>query len=125
MIRQGTPFSPIVLILLSIVTCGLFIIYWYFKILNELIQAEAPATGNDPVIDFLLAVVTCGLYGIYVDYCISRALVELQRRIGIPVNETAAIVIVLDVFGFGVIGSALHQKELNRIWESLQGGGTQ
>ncbi len=115
---RGTVRSPGLVVLFAIITCGIYIIYWYFKTLGELRDAGHSPTGNPPMLDFLIALITCGIYGIFVDYRISKTLVELQTARGLPINDTAVLVILLDIFGLGVIGSAIQQSELNKIWSS-------
>jgi hypothetical protein len=67
-------------------------------------------------------VTTCrGIYGIYVDYRISKVLVEMQPRAGLPVNDVSTLVVVLDIFGLSVVTSAIHQSELDRIWTAPGG----
>jgi len=41
--------------------------------------------------------------------------------IRLRLNDTATLVVVLDILGLGVVGSAVHQSELNRIWEARRG----
>jgi hypothetical protein len=113
---KGTVRSPGMVVLLSIVTCGLYLVNWYFKTLDEMREAGFAATGNSTMVDFLLTLLACSIYGIYVDYRISKALVAMQQGAGLPVNDVSLIVIILDVFGFTVITSAIHQSELNKIW---------
>jgi hypothetical protein len=113
---SGSVRSPGLLILFSILTCGIYLIYWYFQTYGDLQRNGQPPTGHSAGIDFLLVIITLGIYGIFVDYRISKSLVELQRAAMLPINDTATVVIVLDVFGLGVIGSAVHQSELNRVW---------
>ena len=104
--------------LFSLITCGFYLIYWYFKTLGEMADAGHSSTGNAPILDFLIAVVTCGIYGIFVDYRISKAIVELQQDAALPINDTAVLVVLLDIFGLSVITSAIHQNELNKLWSS-------
>lgn len=118
---RGTVRSPGLVVVFSIITCGFYLIYWYFQTLGEMTEAGQNPTGNSALLDFSIVLVTCGIYGIYVDYRISKTLVEMQEAAGLRLNDTATLVVVLDILGLGVVGSAVHQSELNRIWEARRG----
>jgi|SRR5581483_5293557 len=109
--------SPAWVLVLSIITCGIYHVYWYFATLYEMRDAGHSPTGNSPWLDFLLAVVTFGLYGFYVDYRIGKEIVDMQAARGLRENDTSIMAVVLDIFGLGVVASALQQSELNRVWE--------
>ena len=56
--------NPVVVVVLSLVTCSVYAFYWLYATTKEL----AEVTGDrrlDPTIDLLLAIVTAGLWGIY------------------------------------------------------------
>jgi hypothetical protein len=118
---RGTVRSPGLVILFAIITCGFYMIYWYFQTLGELNTSGHIPTGNSPLLDFLIVIVTCGVYGIYVDYRISKVILELQQERRLPLSDTATLVVLLDVLGLGVVGSAVHQNELNKVWASENG----
>lgn len=105
------------MILVTLITCGFYMIRWYFAVLGELTRAGKSPTGNSPWLDFLLALLTCGLWGLFVDYRIAKTVAELQAAHGIvPPNDTTLVVLVLDIVGLGLIGSAVQQSEMNRLW---------
>ncbi len=114
--------DPVLVLVLSLVTCGLYLIYWYGKIYDELMELDGRTpTGNSFPLDFFLFIVTCGLWGIYADYRISEQLSELGARRGKKVNNSALIVVVLDVVAYftgyltNVVSSAIHQDILNKL----------
>lgn len=117
--------SPALVFLLSIVTCGLYLIYWYVQVYKEMEQLTGKTpTGNGYFIDFLLTVVTCGVWGIIVDYKISIQLDELLVARGLPPQDSGMIVIVLDIASYFTAAitymatSALQQDILNKVWET-------
>jgi hypothetical protein len=118
----GKERSPALVLLFSIITCGIYHVYWYFAVLYEMRDAGHSPTGNSPWLDFLIAVVTLGLYGFYVDYRIGKEILELQAERGLRENDTSVMAVVLDIFGLGVVASALQQSELNRVWGSRATG---
>lgn len=59
--------NPIVVIILSMVTCGVYWFYWMYKITEELRDATGDETLK-PGTDLLLGLVTCGMWGLYTEY---------------------------------------------------------
>ncbi len=114
--------SPVLVFVLTIITCGLYLVYWYYVTYRniERLTGSTP-TGNVFVFDLVIAVVTVLIWGIYVDYKISQRINELNRRYGLDEDDTTVLVVVLDlavyVTGYltGIISSAIHQHQLNRI----------
>lgn len=112
--------SPIVVFLLSVVTLGLYLIYWYHRVYVEwaALTGRTP-TGNGFLLDLLLHVVTCGVWGIYVDYCISQEIANYRKSRGLPDNDSTLAVIILDVAAYFTvaityfISSAVQQDQLN------------
>ena len=118
--------SGIVLVL-SVVTCGIYLFFWYHETYRELeeLAGETP-TGNSYWVDLLLNFVTCSLYGIFVDYKISQQIEALYRNHSVPnPPDTATAAILLDVAAFftgyftNFITSAIHQDHLNKLVRHL------
>lgn len=105
-------------VLMTVLTCGLYLVRWYFAVLGELDRAGRSPMGHSRWVDFLLCIVTLGLWGLFVDYRIAKTIAQLQeeRHVTRP-NDTSTIVLLLDLFGVGLIGSALQQSEINRLWK--------
>jgi len=59
--------SSIVVVLLSIVTCGVYWFYWMYAITVEIRDATGDDTLN-PGMDLLLNIITCSLWGLYTEY---------------------------------------------------------
>jgi len=123
--------SPALVVVLGIVTCGLYLIYWYYKVYGELVSLRGKTpTGNSFGLDFLLTIVTCGIWGVYVDYRISLEIAAAQKDRGMTVMDTAELVIILDVIAYlsfyftGIISSAIQQDALNKFTENASGGAT-
>lgn len=123
--------SAAFVLLMSLVTCGLYLCYWYYEIYNDLKELHGTTpTGNDYFLDFLLVIVTCGLWGVYVDYAISDKLNAIQDNAGMPANDTTTLAIILDVMAFAVgltnlITSMIHQDQVNKIHAHLAATGLQ
>ena len=112
--------SPPLVFVFSVITLGIYLIYWYNRVYAEWreLTGKTP-TGNDFLVDLLLAVVTCGVWGIYIDFRISQEITKYRTSRGIPGNDTTIAVLVLDIAAYitltftYLISSALQQDLLN------------
>jgi len=103
-----------VYIVLSIVTCGLFAIYWFVVLADDI----AILRGQDQpkgIVDLLLGFITCGIYFIYCMYQYPRYLVEIQHKKGQLINDISVITVVLSIFGLGIVSYAMIQNEVNKL----------
>jgi hypothetical protein len=122
--------SPASVLLLSIFTCGLYLLYWYYVIYRDLeaLTGSTP-TGNTYLLDLILVLITCGIWGVYVDYKISLQIMELKKEMGMSTSDIAMPVILLDLFAYmscwftNYISSLIHQDELNKILDHASGHG--
>lgn len=102
-------------IIFSIVTCGLYNIYWNYrqmKAMNALLGREE--------FDFakwaILTLVTCGIYHVYYEYRMGNELQIWLTQNGRPVNPHLALIgLLLSVFGLTVVADAVYQHELNKL----------
>ncbi|MDR3293766.1 MAG: DUF4234 domain-containing protein [Clostridiales bacterium] len=103
-------------ILLSIVTCGIYSLYWFVVTTNEIESElnEKDGTLSNGGTALLLDIVTCGIYGIYWYYKQGQRIAKLQRQVGLPEKDNSTTYLLLSVFGFGIIASALMQDDLNK-----------
>ena len=112
-------------IILSIVTCGIYAMYWLVKLTDETHAAlgrENTAKGTTALI---FTIITCGIYGFYWVYMMGEAITEAKTKRGMHADgNTAFIYVALYFFGLGLISQALLQDSLNDIIEH-DGNGSQ
>ena len=105
-----------VAIILSIVTCGIYGIYWLIKIADEINEASGDQNGTSGAMVFLLSIVTCGIYMFYWLYKAGEKLNTAKTMRGLPADSSAGIIyLVLAIFGLSIVSYALIQSELNKI----------
>ncbi len=118
-----TPRSPATVLVLCVVTCGLYQLFWYHHIYEETVAVagETP-TGNGYWLDLLLTVITCGVYGVFVDYKLCNLLNGVLQELGHRVDKNeSTVVVVLDVSAYltgwmaNLVTTALAQDQLNKI----------
>ena len=101
-------------ILLTIITCGIYGIYW-MVVLNDEINAMSGrqgATSGGTVV--LLSIVTCGIYGIYWMYKMGEGIEVIHEAHGDIRGSAPILYLVLSLFGLGIVSYALMQSELNK-----------
>jgi hypothetical protein len=100
-------------IILSVLTCGLFQIYWFIVLADDIKRLRGGTKPNG-VIDFLLGFITCGIYMLYCYYQYPKYIVEIQEKRGIEANDVSLISLLVGIF-FGIISLAVIQNEVNKI----------
>lgn len=102
-------------IILSIVTCGIYGIYWFICLTNDT-NAVAQTEGTSGGMAFLLSLVTCGIYGLYWMYKQGEKLDNAKRAKGLSGESNSGILyLILSLFGLGIISYALMQDSLNKL----------
>lgn len=101
-------------IILSLVTCGVYWIYWFVVLTNEMNKASGKENETSGGVALLLSFVTCGIYDIYWFYkmCQKRAIIENRK-------PSKGLWVFLAIIGFRIpfISMVLYgllQSSLNR-----------
>lgn len=102
-----------VAIILTIVTCGIYGIYWFIVLTDDARLASGDSQAPSGGIAFLLTLVTCGIYGIYWAYKMGKTLAMAKQKANLPVEDNSVLYLILQLFGLGIINYALMQNELN------------
>lgn len=104
-----------VCIVLTLVTCGIYGIYWIVCLTNDVNTVSGDVNGTSGGMVVLLMIVTCGIYGIYWAYKQGEKLDFTKNNRGIPSSNSGVLYLILQIFGFGIIAYALMQNELNKL----------
>lgn len=102
-------------IILSIVTCGIYGIYWFICLVNDTNTVSGNTDGTSGGMVFLLTLVTCGIYGLYWAYKQGEKLDQAKASRNIPASNSGIVYLLLFLFGLGIIAYALMQNELNNL----------
>ncbi len=101
-----------VCIILSLVTCGIYGLYWYVCLANDINTASGSQDTSGGMV-LLLTLVTCGIYGLYWAYKCGEKIDLMNEKRGIPSSNGGILYLLLYFFG-GIIAYALIQNELNK-----------
>lgn len=101
-------------ILLSVLTCGIYGIYWFVKLTDE----SNTASGSDAASGALAIVytlITCGIYSFYWNYKMGQKMHEAGKRYGVEIADNSVLYLILSLFGLGIVNYCLIQSDLNRL----------
>lgn len=104
--------SIVTAIILTIITCGIYSIYWMVK-LNDELNTIAQKRGISGGMLILLSIVTCGIYSYYWYYKMGENVDEINKNS----SNTPILYIILAIFGFSIVNLALMQDAINKAVE--------
>ncbi len=101
-------------IVLSLVTCGIYGIYWFICLTDDA-NTVSGTVGTSGGMALVLSLITCGIYGLYWMYKQGEKIDAAKNARGIPSDNSGVIYLVLAIFGFAIISYALMQDSLNKL----------
>jgi hypothetical protein len=104
-------------IILTLVTFGIYGIYWFVKLTNEtnrLAPEEATMSGG---LAFLVTICTLGIYGLYWAYKLGKKIDVISGN----QRNTGVLYMLISLVGFGIVSHALAQDELNHVIDRQNG----
>ena len=104
-----------VCILLSIVTCGIYSLVWFYNLVTDMNAACPSPDDMAPGTVLLLNIITCGIFGAVWYYKAGEKVDRLKAANGQPASYSAVLYLVLSLISFSIIASALLQNELNNM----------
>lgn len=103
-------------IVLTIFTCGIYGIFWFISLTDDIRNASEDSSMPSGGTAFLLTLITCGIYGIYWAYRMGKGLAAVHQKMGDSVvSDNSILYLLLQIFGFGIINYAIMQNDLNNI----------
>ncbi|TVX99762.1 DUF4234 domain-containing protein [Cohnella terricola] len=101
-------------IILTLITCGIYGIYWFVVLTNDVgkLSGDYSFTGGK---HFLLTLVTCGIWSFVWAYQIGQHVAAAQRQRGLATTDNSVMYIILTFFGLSIVTYALVQSDVNRL----------
>ncbi|MBQ3061380.1 MAG: DUF4234 domain-containing protein [Lachnospiraceae bacterium] len=96
-------------IILSIVTCGIYGLFWFIKLTDDTNTVAGIPDGTSGVTALVLTLVTCGIYGWFWAWKQGEKMDQITGT-----SNNGIIYILLQVFGLGIIAYAIMQDNLNK-----------
>ena len=113
--------SPVLVLLFSLITCGIYYLYWYVVTTNEIEHELKHPDGSckSGGMTILFMIITCGIYTFYWWFKQGKRTAQLQQERNLVVSDNSVIYLVLCFFGIGsIINTILLQSSLNKIAEA-------
>lgn len=103
----------VVCILLSLITCGIYGIYWFIVMTDEsnMVSDDQTTSGG---MAFLFTIITCGIYFYYWNYKMGQKLHQAGQKYNKPIGDNSIVYLLLSIFGLGIINYCIIQSDLNR-----------
>lgn len=102
-------------IILTIITCGIYGIYWFVKLNDEVNQLDGDTTASSGIVVFLLTLITCGIYGLYWLYKMGTKIDKMEQDAGAASQSRGIVYLILGIFGFSIVSYALMQDSINKM----------
>lgn len=102
-------------IILSVVTCGIYGLYWYYKLIGELNVAAPDDDSPSAITVLLLTIITCGIYGCYWLYKAGNRLDNIRQLNGEAPSSLGLLFVILSICQLAIADYCLIQNELNKI----------
>ena len=103
-------------ILLSIVTCGIYGLYWFVCMVNDLNTAARTPSATSGGMVFFLTLITCGIYMFFWLFKAGDQVATAKRyATGMPANSQGILYLILSLFGLGIVVYCLIQNDLNQV----------
>ena len=100
-------------IILSIITCGIYGIYWFIVLTDDAKRVSGDESLPSGGVVFLLTLITCGIYGWYWAYKMGEIIKNVQEKNKVSVNDYGVLYLILQLVGLNIINYALMQNDLN------------
>ena len=103
-----------VAIILTLITCGIYGIYWFIKLNDEINALNGDVNDTSGGMAFLFSLISCGIYGIYWMYKMGDKLDNIAVNHGMAQSSRGIVYLVLSIFGLGIVSYALMQDTVNK-----------
>ncbi len=109
----GTNRNIVLCIIFCFITCGIYGIYWFFKLNDEINSLAGEPDATSGIVVFLLGIVTCGIYLWYWLYQMGTRVDRIKQNRGAASESSHILFLVLGICGLSIVDYALMQSEIN------------
>ena len=109
--------NPALCIVFSIITCGIYGLYWFVQLTNDVNRLADPEKKTSGGVSLLLTIVTCNIYGFYWAYKMGALLDKAQTDKGLPAQNRAVLYLILELV-IAPVAWVLMQSAINSMIET-------
>ena len=106
--------EPIVVLLLGIITCGIYLIYWNIKAAEVINAVAEKEVISQPIAIFAGCCMPVNLYFYYL--ASKEGLPKIYERTGEPGKDQTTLLLVLG-FLFPMVAAMIIQGDINKLYE--------
>lgn len=116
-VKQMKNRSVAAVVVLSLITCGIYAIYWIVVTTNDIEHSLKAPDGHvkSGGMTILLSIVTCGVYLFYWWYKQGQRVAQIQRERGLNVIDNSVAYLILSIFCLTIVSMGLMQSAINQI----------
>jgi uncharacterized sodium:solute symporter family permease YidK len=96
-------------ILLTLITCGIYGIYWTIMLAKEAVSVKDPSDSAILEIVLMLFIPFVGLF------LAEKKFAEGCAAKGIPHSDNSVLYLILGLVGLGIVGFCMLQNDLNKL----------
>lgn len=100
-------------IIFSIITCGIYGLYWFICLNNDMNQIAPDDYTTSGGMALLFTIITCGIYGIYWNYKMGVKMNIIEKNENGTDGSNQILFLILSIFGLGIINYCLMQSKIN------------
>ena len=100
-------------IVFSIITCGIYDLYWFVKLTDETNEI-ANEEGTSGALALVFYIITCGIYGWYWAYKMGEKIDNIRQKRGENSSNSGILYVILQFIGLGIVVRAIMQSEINK-----------
>jgi hypothetical protein len=113
--EKGKIRNPAAVLVFSIITCGIYALYWIYSFANEL-KNYLGKTEISPGLELFLCII-CFPYALYWLYRYGEYMKEAQIKAGVTVdNDLPILFLILGLFGLFVVSMMIMQMKVNAVY---------
>ncbi|MBK6443907.1 MAG: DUF4234 domain-containing protein [Bacteroidetes bacterium] len=106
--------EPIVVLLLGLVTCGLYLIYWNIKTAQVINAVAEKEVISQPIAIFAGCCIPVNLYFYYLAG--KEGMPKIYEKIGEPGKDQSTLLLILG-FLFPMVAAMIVQGDINKLYE--------
>ncbi|HRH66470.1 MAG TPA: DUF4234 domain-containing protein [Bacteroidia bacterium] len=106
--------DPIVVLLLGLVTCGLYLIYWNIKTAQVINAVAEKEVISQPIAIFAGCCIPVNLYFYYLAG--KEGLPKIYEKIGEPEKDQSTLLLILGLV-FPMVAAMIVQGDINKLYQ--------
>ena len=100
-------------IILSIITCGIYGLYWICVMNDDANRVSGEVNDTSGALVIVFSLLTCGIYSIYWNYKMGKKLYTAGQNNGKQISDNSLIYLILSLLGLSIVNYCLIQNDLN------------